>query len=97
MHGQEIQIALRQPAHRRLDGGADIEQFHVEEDLLAVLVLQLLCQRKPAAGQHPQPDLVEGNRVTDALGQLQPCQRIADIQCHDQPVIHHPSPLPGFA
>ena len=88
MHRQEIQIKGRQPAHGGFHRGADVEQLHVQEDPLAVIPLQLVGKRQPAAGQHPQPDLVEADGIAQPFRKVQPRQGVRHVQCHDQPVIH---------
>ena len=62
---QEIEVVVRDAAHGGLDRGADVEQLHVEEDALALFVLQLIGEREAAAGQHPQPDLVEADGIAE--------------------------------
>ena len=88
MHGQEIQIVLGDALDRRLDGGADVKEFHVQKDALAMFLFQLIGQRKAAAGQHAKADLVEAGGVAKPFGQFQPGQRVRHIQRHDQTVVH---------
>ncbi len=87
MDGQKIQIELRQTAHRRLYRGTDIEQLHIKENALAVILLQLIGQREAPTGQHPQADLVEAHRITKVFGQLQPLKGVWHIKGNDQSVI----------
>ena len=87
MHGQEIQVELREPPHRRLDCIADIEQFHVQEDALALFLLQLVGECQAAAGEHPQPDLVEGNGVAQPLGQGQSSHGVGHVKGDDQAIV----------
>ena len=89
MHRQEIMPERRQPTHRRFDRGADVEQLHIQKNPLAVLVLQLIGQRQPAAGQHAQPDLVKVDRIAQGFGQTQALQRIRQIKGKDQAVVRH--------
>ena len=87
MHRQEIQIEPRNAAHGGLDRGPDVEQLHVQEDALALFLLQFVGQGQAPAGQHPQPDLVKAGGIADACGKLQPLDHVRHVQRHNQAVI----------
>jgi hypothetical protein len=87
MHRQEIEIELRQTPNAVLDGGGDVEELHVEEDALAVVLLELVGQRQAAARQHAEADLVERHRVADPPGHLQSRERVGDVEGHDEAVV----------
>ena len=52
MHGEKIKIEAGDSAHSFFDCRADVEEFHIEKDALALLVLEFIGKAKPAAGQH---------------------------------------------
>ena len=87
VNGQEIEVELRDTPDRRLHRRADVKELHVEEDALAVILLQLIGQRQAAAGQHAKADLVETDRIAKPPGKVQPVKRIGNIEGDDQPVV----------
>jgi hypothetical protein len=89
VHGQEIEIELREAAHRRLDRGGDVEELHVEEDALAMLGLELVRQREAAARQHPEPDLVERDGLVEPVGEREALECIRHVEGDDQAVVEH--------
>ena len=89
MHSQKIQVKGRDPAHRRLDRGADVEQFHIQKDALALILFQLVGQRQTTACQHPQTDLVETDAVAKRRCEFQTGHDIGHIHRNNQAVIGH--------
>ena len=90
--GQEVEVELREATHRGFHRRADVVKLHVQEDALALFLLELVGQCQPAPGQHPQPDLVEGHGVAQRLRQFEPGQRVGHVQRHDQSVVHAAPP-----
>ena len=84
---QQVEVEPREAAHRGLDRGADVEELEVEEHPMPVLALELDGERESAAGQHPEPDLVEGHGVAQPPGHLQSRHGIGQVERHDQPVV----------
>jgi len=89
MHGQEIEIELRQPAHRLFHCRADIKELHVQKDALAMFLLELIGQPQTATGQHPEADLVEGHVLPQHLAELERLKRVGNIEGDNQAVIGH--------
>ncbi len=89
MHGQKIKVILHKAAHGSLDGGTDVEQFHVQKDALAVFLFQLVGEGKAATRQHAKADLVEADRIPDPPGKVETLNDIGHIKGNDQTVIRH--------
>ncbi len=96
MHRQEIEIELGDAAHRFFDRRRDVEELHVQKDTLAMFGLEFIRQRQPAAGQHPEADLVETGRIADLFGNLQALERVGGVEGDDQTVIGHAGSFRDF-
>ena len=64
MHGEEIDAELGGVGDGALDGVADVEQLHVEKDVLA-WSLQHAGELEAAGEQQFETDLVEADRVAE--------------------------------
>jgi hypothetical protein len=84
---QKVDVELGKAAHSRLYRGTNIEQLHIKENTLAMLVLQLVREGEPAAGQHAKADLIEGHGAAKFIGQLHPRNDIGHIKGNNQAVI----------
>ena len=60
------------------------------------IVLGKTVDRRFAAGQHAEADLVKAHRIADFRRQLVPRQRVGHIQRNNQPIIRHRFPLRLF-
>ena len=76
---QEIQIILRNAAHRVFNRRADVEKFHVQKHAFATFLFQFIRQRQTAACQHAQTNFIERNAITQTIGKVQALDNIGDI------------------
>ena len=87
VHGEKVEIKLCEAAHSGFNCCADVKEFHVEKDALAVFVLQLLRERKATACEHTEADFVEAYGVAKFGSELKPRDGIWDIEGDDEAII----------
>ena len=87
MDGEEVMAEAGETAHGAFYGGADVEQLEIEEDALAVRILELVRQRQTAAREHAEADLVETDRLAELFRHFESGHGMGQIERHDQPVV----------
>jgi hypothetical protein len=86
VHGEEVEAEAGEAPDRGGDGGGDVEELHVEKDPLAHL-LQLEREAEPAAGEHAEADLVEGDVLAERPHQFHPGMGVRQVEADDQAVV----------